>query len=351
MLRQQLDRQQQEADEVDAESNPTASDALNATSAARPNGGAGYGSTLPYRAADRGDGDGGGEGHDRVESMSTLGIDEEDDVDEEEEEDDDHEAEEEEEDDDEEDDEEEDDETTTHDSSHQNSHDTDGGRSGLLSAVSWGRRSVRGYGRRGGAFGSSADDDDSTDGSNNDGSSTNGSTTTRRRSRTRAGSFVSYSTRSIWTERIRQSLRYAYELFFPPEDDPWSSPSTTGGYNGTGGAGGGAAAAASRRHKMIIIYNFTLLALGYCAERSTFKVLVDKAGPFRLFSADVIAGFHAGVLALGMVGGWCLRWCCGTVGGGGSGSGGGGGNASAPVKGLGVPLADLGRECDFRSYS
>ena len=38
--------------------------------------------------------------------------------------------------------------------------------------------------------------------------------------------------------------------------------------------------------------------------------------------------------------------------GGGSGGGtaaaaGGGGNDTAPVKGLGVPLADLGRECDY----
>ena len=155
--------------------------------------------------------------------------------------------------------------------------------------------------------------------------------------RPRAGSYVSYSARSILGERIKQSVRNVYELFFPPEEDPWeSSPYLNDGRERQN----------SHRNKVAVIFNFVLLALGYCAERSTFKVLVDKAGPFRLCSAEVITGFHALILGFGMLGSSFVRWFRDhTSHSRNTRDSGHRGSNSGNVKGLGLPVADLG--CKF----
>ena len=177
--------------------------------------------------------------------------------------------------------------------------------------------------------------------------------------RARAGSFVSYSNSTLLLERTKQTLWYCFELFFPADDDtidatddgtsfdPWESPDVRRSYahgNANGSVGSGSILqSATTRHRIAVIFNCVLLAIAYSAERSSFKVLVDKAGPFRLLGAEVITGLHALVLGLGMAVGSLARYIVARN------------KASdqthrrrqpdahaAGGKGVGVPLADLG---------
>jgi hypothetical protein len=54
------------------------------------------------------------------------------------------------------------------------------------------------------------------------------------------------------------------------------------------------------RNRTAAIVWFILLSSSYAFERSTFKLLVDRVGPFRLFSAELILGSHALLTALSM---------------------------------------------------
>ena len=51
----------------------------------------------------------------------------------------------------------------------------------------------------------------------------------------------------------------------------------------------------------VVSFWFALLTVAYALERITFKLLVDQAGPFRLFSAVVLTATHAILLSLGML--------------------------------------------------
>ena len=48
-----------------------------------------------------------------------------------------------------------------------------------------------------------------------------------------------------------------------------------------------------RRNHSIVLFWFVLLALAYASERSTFKLLVDYAEPFRLLYAQIVMCAHA----------------------------------------------------------
>jgi len=57
----------------------------------------------------------------------------------------------------------------------------------------------------------------------------------------------------------------------------------------------------SRQTWCVVSFWFTMLATSYAVERTTFKLLVDQTGPFRLFSTLVLTGTHAMLLSFGMV--------------------------------------------------
>ena len=178
-------------------------------------------------------------------------------------------------------------------------------RSGLLSSLggSFTRRHRRNHSNASGSLQTLNTIDDMLDGG---------------ASRARAGSFVSYSTSTLVLERTKQTLWYCFELFFPSEDDdedaaddgtfdPFESPDVRRNYNINGNSSNHLYSSTTR-HRIAVIFNCFLLAIAYSAERSTFKVLVDKAGPFRLLSAEVITGLHALVLGLGMAAGKASRY-------------------------------------------
>lgn len=79
----------------------------------------------------------------------------------------------------------------------------------------------------------------------------------------------------------------------------------------------------SRKRKIGVIFWLSALALSYATERSTFKILVDHAGPFRMFAAEAISALYATILGLTML---CKAFAQG----------------SFECNALGFPLADVG---------
>jgi hypothetical protein len=62
----------------------------------------------------------------------------------------------------------------------------------------------------------------------------------------------------------------------------------------------------ARRNSIIVFFWFVILATTYTCERSTFKLLVDRAGPFRLFAVEMVTATHATLLGTGMFVSWLI---------------------------------------------
>jgi hypothetical protein len=83
----------------------------------------------------------------------------------------------------------------------------------------------------------------------------------------------------------------------------------------------------TNRTWFVVLFWFTMLASGYAVERTTFKLLVDRTGPFRLFSAVVLTATHALLLSLGMLISNLIN------------------KSWSGINGLGIPIVDVG--CEF----
>lgn len=57
----------------------------------------------------------------------------------------------------------------------------------------------------------------------------------------------------------------------------------------------------NRRNHCVVLLWFVILALSYSAERTTYKLIVDQTGPFRLFSVEMVAFTHAFMVGCGML--------------------------------------------------
>eukprot|EP00980_Cylindrotheca_fusiformis_P009351 scaffold2047_cov129-Cylindrotheca_fusiformis.AAC.30 len=82
-----------------------------------------------------------------------------------------------------------------------------------------------------------------------------------------------------------------------------------------------------RKKKVVVLFWFFILASFYAVERTTFKFLVDRSGPFRLVSVEVIAASHAIMVAIGM-----LITAISTK--------------NFKITGLGIPIIDVG--CEYQ---
>jgi len=72
-------------------------------------------------------------------------------------------------------------------------------------------------------------------------------------------------------------------------EDVWDSPTTSQGRE------------IRRRNHYVILFWFFILAISYTTERVSFKLLVDRSGPFRLLAVEAIACVHALMLGGGML--------------------------------------------------
>ena len=86
-----------------------------------------------------------------------------------------------------------------------------------------------------------------------------------------------------------------YLLCTTPLSDLWDSPQDSHQREAA------TTAMVSARRKWIVLLWFVVLATSYAGERSTFKLLVDRAGPFRLFAVEVVTAVHAILLGVSML--------------------------------------------------
>ena len=72
-------------------------------------------------------------------------------------------------------------------------------------------------------------------------------------------------------------------------ENVWDSPTTSYGRE------------IRRKNRCVILFWFFILAISYTTERVTYKLLVDRSGPFRLVAVEMVAFTHALMVGCGML--------------------------------------------------
>lgn len=104
-----------------------------------------------------------------------------------------------------------------------------------------------------------------------------------RHRRNRSGSLQSYSSCSTLQQRLDVGRRIQ------------DAPSLTGQPR------------VSLRHKFAVLFWFIVLSIFYALERCSFKIMVDRTGPFRMvLGGEVVVALHAAITGTWMI----LRWLC-----------------------------------------
>jgi hypothetical protein len=120
-------------------------------------------------------------------------------------------------------------------------------------------------------------------------------------------------------EKIWQRVKGCFFLVLNVEN-LWDSPSAS--------ASSSERIVVPGKNHCVVLFWFFVLAASYASERSTFKLLVDRTGPFRLFTVEVITFSHALMVGMGMLISAIAR-------------------KDFSMKPLGIPIVDVG--CKFSS--
>ncbi|KAL3922104.1 MAG: hypothetical protein SGILL_002384, partial [Bacillariaceae sp.] len=91
----------------------------------------------------------------------------------------------------------------------------------------------------------------------------------------------------------------------------WDSPTTSQGRE------------IRRRNHCVVLFWFFILAISYAAERTSYKLIVDRTGPFRLFSVEMVTFTHSLLVGGGMLIGAIYR-------------------KDFSMQALGIPMVDVG---------
>jgi hypothetical protein len=93
-------------------------------------------------------------------------------------------------------------------------------------------------------------------------------------------------------QKLWQGIKSAF-LIVANVENLWDTPPEPRHYQGTHKH--------SRRANGVVGFWFIVLATSYAGERATFKVLIDRAGPFRLFAVEMVTASHAIMLGIVMI--------------------------------------------------
>ena len=129
---------------------------------------------------------------------------------------------------------------------------------------------------------------------------------------------VSDVSEATFLERTWKAIRGWIDIVFDVNENLWDSPDNVRLQD-------------AKRNRAIVFFWFFVLATGYSLERTTFKLLVDRSGPFRLLSVQMVALTHAVMIGIGMILSAMSR-------------------NDFSFKALGIPIVDVGCKFGAKAY-